>query len=90
MWQSEYRLASPLFSSATTPGRQPGNQIYDDDDDSYSIRHWTDVPPGQVCFVPLFGYRAAGQARVVTDENKREGGIQTVTYLFRVKYTTTA
>ena len=28
---------------------------YDDDDDSYSIRHWTDVPPaGEVCFVPLF------------------------------------
>jgi len=26
----------------------------DDDDDSYSIRHWTDVPPGEVCFVPLF------------------------------------
>ena len=24
----------------------------DDDDDSYSIRHWTDVPPGEVCFRP--------------------------------------
>ena len=23
-----------------------------DDDDSYSIRHWTDVPPGEVCFRP--------------------------------------
>ena len=25
-----------------------------DDDDSYSIRHWTDVPPEEVCIVPLF------------------------------------
>ena len=25
----------------------------DDDDDSYSIRHWTDVPPGDVCSVPF-------------------------------------
>ena len=26
--------------------------IYDDDDndESYSIRHWADVPPGAVCF----------------------------------------
>ena len=27
---------------------------------------------------------------VVADENKGEGGIRTATYLFRVKYTTTA
>ena len=27
---------------------------YSYDNDSYSIRHWTDVPPGEVCNVPLF------------------------------------
>ena len=43
-----------------------------------------------------FGYRAAAQQQqqlgvVIADENnkKEEGGIQTATYLFRVKYTTT-
>ena len=32
-----------------------------------------------------FGYRAAGQAGVVADENKGEGGIRTATYLFSVR-----
>ena len=32
----------PSYSSAV--------KIYDDNDESYSIRHWTDVPPGEVCF----------------------------------------
>ena len=27
--------------------------FYIDDDDSYSIRHWTDVPPGEVSIVPF-------------------------------------
>ena len=26
----------------------------DDDDDSYSIRQWTDVPPGEVCYIFFF------------------------------------
>ena len=28
----------------------PIHGVHDDDDDSYSIRHWTDVSPGEVCF----------------------------------------
>ena len=33
--------------------KKPHNKRIYNDDESYSIRHWTDVSPGEVCIVPF-------------------------------------
>ena len=52
-----------LMMSRTLPVIRTKPYTVYDDDDSYGIRHWTDVPPGEVCIVPSSHFSSRGRLR---------------------------